>query len=924
MAEHRCGPRPSRRRPGDVHIEPVVGVGPFVIVVGDVRVESAAPGKDAEDGKVRAIGERYNVLRGDVELGTRVVRQVVAGQAAEEVLVLGILGDVLVAPPDVLRQYVGFAHFAGVVGVEAEHGQVLDRRDVPGELEVDTADLHLAVVDVRLRRAFPRLIRAQRDGHVGDVVVVGVEVRRRHDAQAQVGEARLEPGLPRQQLFRVEEQERREIVGHRRNRVRAARAVARCHPREQEHVVVRRVLQVEVEHHRVEVEHRGLVAAHVQPARRFDIVQFVEDVPQTLLGADLLVLEESVVVAGTAVFAGDERRDVQARGERVEPGAEDLGVAELPELVARFLVLDRAHAEGDVPFRGDLPVGFAEQRPLILGDVLPARPCRAVETAGAAADAVLVVAGQVAGDPARQVAVRTRLGGTERRDRRALLGIQEGLAELLHQDVLAAARREGGAEIGRTAGGVQRLQVVQRGPVERGVLVVLLIEGPETFRIQGENSQAHFEVVADHRRELQLVLLDVVVVALDQQPVAEGTAVVVSHWPNARVAGIHLSGRPRAIRGVAVPIPPVHVIRGPGLVAERDIVGDAPLEGADDIGRLHPVGHVAVELHAAVLSRDLRVPAVERRQLTDAAGTDAIVDVGREAQSLGQDARGEFARQVAAHQAIGFVPAREQVQGPVLAAPLELRRHRPVVDAVEVVALAGADVADLGEVGPAEVGLLAVPLVDMAREPEGKVLAEVAEVHGSRDGHAEPAVVAGAELAEEFPTELPLGTLAHVVDRAADAVATVDRILRPAQDLDPFDVEAVRVDSRRAAGEGRETRLVDGHRRLAQVRAAERRADTAHGEAVVVGVGADLEARRHQREVVDVLDLQLLDLQCVESGDRQGNGHLRFLALLRRDDHFLDEGATIGVARLLCPRRRRNENCHRHRSRDGGIHFSHR
>ena len=480
------------------------------------------------------------------------------------------------------------------------------------------------------------------------------------------------------------------------------------------------------------------------------------------------------------------------------------------------------------------------------------------------------------------------------------------------------------AEIRGASGGVQRLQLVECGGVERGVFVTFVVEGSEAVGTQGEQAQAHFDVVAERGRELQLVLLHAIVVGPDVQPVTVRAAVVVGHWPNARILRIHHSGRPRAVRLVAVTIAPVQGLRGSGLVADRDIVGDVPLECADHVRRLHPVGHVAVELYAAVLPGNLRVPAVVRRQSTDATATDAGVDVGGEAQSGRQHTRGKLPWQVAAHQAVGLVPAREQVQAPVLAAPLELRRHRPVVDAVDIVARARTEVADVGEVGPTEVALLAFPLVEMTRDPESKVFANLAKFHGSRDGHADPAVATGAELAEEFTAPLPLGSLAHVVDRATDAVAAVDRVLRSAQDLDPFDVEAVRVDTRRATGKGREPRLIDRHRRLAQVEGAERRSDSAHGEHVVVGVGGDLEARGHQGEVVGVLDLQLLDLHRVEGGDRERYGHLRLLALLRRDDHLLDDGATIGVVRVLRPDRRRNESPQCHRSRDGRTNFRHR
>ena len=313
------------------------------------------------------------------------------------------------------------------------------------------------------------------------------------------------------------------------------------------------------------------------------------------------------------------------------------------------------------------------------------------------------------------------------------------------------------------------------------------------------------------------------------------------------------------------------------------------------VGRLHPMRRVAVELHGAVAGRNLRVPAVVRRHATHAAAADPLVDVGGKAQPGRQDARGKLTRGVAPHQAVGFVPAGEQVHTPILAAPFELRRQRPVVDAVDVVAGACPQVADLVRTRFAEVALSAFALVHVGGEPERQVLAESRDVHRTRVGHPETAVVSATELSDDLAARLPLGPLAHVVDRAADAVAPVDRVLRPAQHLDPFDVEAVGVDSRRPTGKRREPRLIDRHRRLAQVEGAERRADPAHGEHVVVGVGGRLQARRHQGEIVDVFDLQLLDLQRIERGDREGHGHLRLLALLRRDDHLLDDRPPIRV-----------------------------
>ncbi len=194
-----------------------------------------------------------------------------------------------------------------------------------------------------------------------------------------------------------------------------------------------------------------------------------------------------------------------------------------------------------------------------------------------------------------------------------------------------------------------------------------------------------------------------------------------------------------------------------------------------------------------------------------------------------------------------------------------------------------------------QVGAEAVAVVfgEGAADGEG-----VAQRDGGRDQGI--ALIIAADRAAPHELELVAETLGHVLDRAADGVAAVERALRTAQDLDATHIEDVEHGALRAS----DIDVVDieAHARL---EAPERilLADAAdEGDQGRVGAAGDLDGRvrgllLQRRDVGGAGALKLLGRQ-----SRNGDGHVLQLlvAATGGDDDVVQRGLVVLRHGVLC------------------------
>ncbi len=136
-------------------------------------------------------------------------------------------------------------------------------------------------------------------------------------------------------------------------------------------------------------------------------------------------------------------------------------------------------------------------------------------------------------------------------------------------------------------------------------------------------------------------------------------------------------------------------------------------------------------------------------------------------------------------------------------------------------------------------------------------------------------------------------------DRPTLGARAIQGSLRPAQNLDPVDVDqpGLRVTLVPRDGDDRNLVHIDADGRI-----ADRRADAANGDVVLsrsvrpIVVGCEGDARHDARDVFEVFDMKRLDAPAVQDANTDGHVLRVLFPLVRGDDH-LGEGTGI-VARI--------------------------
>ena len=217
-----------------------------------------------------------------------------------------------------------------------------------------------------------------------------------------------------------------------------------------------------------------------------------------------------------------------------------------------------------------------------------------------------------------------------------------------------------------------------------------------------------------------------------------------------------------------------------------------------------------------------------------------------------------------------------------------------------------------GAAGPDILVIIVLPggeiLAEAAARQAGKGTTQAHQV-ADRRRHADDAIglIIAAIAALELEREVLRQHLRDIFDRAADRVAAIERALRPAQHLDPFDVidveqralrpveiDIVEIDADALFEAGNRILLADaadegGQRRIGAARRLQR------------GVGGDI------GEVADVDRPAPFQIGAGEGADRDRHRHQRFLTPAGSDDDAGFFGVGGGHRRVL----REGGECHR-------------
>ena len=229
----------------------------------------------------------------------------------------------------------------------------------------------------------------------------------------------------------------------------------------------------------------------------------------------------------------------------------------------------------------------------------------------------------------------------------------------------------------------------------------------------------------------------------------------------------------------------------------------------------------------------------------------------------------------------------------------------------------GEGVGDLlAEIAAVPRGVMRTFLVVQQRHAAAQAVAPQRPFHGEAAVHG----VAGLCKAGDLRLELAPGLAGDVVDRATKGVAAEIGVLRSLDDFDTLDVD--RIDRLYAT---QHVDAVDEHCAglLTRQRGAEGQAAEIEvaGETTAGTVAADrleVHARRHRRQVTDVVDLLLLDLLGGES--RDGERHLeQCLGTFAGGHEDFLEGRVGRCTRLLrlCQRGMADRRDHSQRDRRG-------